>query len=161
MRTYATVVLFFMSRAALADGGTVQLRQESGPFVITVFTAPAPLRAGPVDASVMIQTRDGLQPVLDAEVSFKFSGLETMRASHDQAQNKVLYAAPVTLPNRGKCNYTVEIQRGNTLASVSGMLEVGESPTPLASAWRYLTLPPILIALFALREWLVRSRRSS
>jgi Cytochrome c oxidase caa3 assembly factor (Caa3_CtaG) len=34
-------------------GGRVQLHQAADPFVVTVFTAPTPLHAGPVDISVL------------------------------------------------------------------------------------------------------------
>jgi len=32
---------------AFANGGTVQWRKQAGSFLITVFTAPAPLSGGP------------------------------------------------------------------------------------------------------------------
>jgi len=159
MRPYATIVFVLISRAVFADGGTVQLRQESGPFVITVFTTPSPLRAGPVDVSIMIQNRGDLQPVLDADVSVRINGSTLVRATHDQAQNKLLYAAPVTLDKPGKWNYTIEIKFGATATIVSGTLDVGPQQNLLASAWTYLALPPLLIAIFILRERLIRVRQ--
>src|SRR5262245_57509278 len=50
---------------AHADGGTVQFKKSAGPFSITVFTTPSPLRAGPVDISLMIQSSVNQQPLLD------------------------------------------------------------------------------------------------
>src|SRR5580692_6497389 len=81
---------------AFGDGGAVQLRKEAGPFVITVFTAPAPLSAGPVDVSVLLQKRNGLEPVLDAGVSLilrsEASGAEIQaQPTRERAQNKLLY----------------------------------------------------------------------
>ena len=43
---------------SFADGGTVQLRKEAGALVITVFTSPAPLSAGPVDISLLLQNAE-------------------------------------------------------------------------------------------------------
>src|SRR2546425_1814223 len=96
------VVMILAQATAFADGGTVQLRKEAGPLVITVFSSPAPLSAGPVDISLLLQNRTGLEPVLDATVSLVLradtSGTEIRaRPTREQAQNKLLYAAPVTL----------------------------------------------------------------
>ncbi|MEI9975838.1 MAG: hypothetical protein WDO73_29525 [Ignavibacteriota bacterium] len=66
MRRLALLIL--IQSTALADGGTVQFRSEAGPYVITLFTTPTPLTAGPIDISLLLQDRDGLTPVLDADV---------------------------------------------------------------------------------------------
>src|SRR5579859_1118640 len=102
-----TFVAILAPARLFADGGTIQLRKEAGALVITVFTSPAPLSAGPVDISLLLQNRNGLEPVLDANVSLLLradaSGAEiTTRPTREQAQNKLLYAAPVTLVDPGK-----------------------------------------------------------
>ncbi len=48
-------VILHPSSLARADGGAVRLRQRSGGYQIAVFTEPTPLRAGPVDVSVLVQ----------------------------------------------------------------------------------------------------------
>jgi predicted anti-sigma-YlaC factor YlaD len=63
------VLMILTQAVAFADGGAVQFRQEAGGFAITVFTSPAPLSAGAVDISLLLQNRNGLEPVLDASVS--------------------------------------------------------------------------------------------
>ena len=40
---------------AIADGGSMRLSGKKGGYQITVFTAPTPFRAGPVDISVLVQ----------------------------------------------------------------------------------------------------------
>src|SRR5262245_15441275 len=52
-------------------GGEVRLTEKAGPFVITVFSDPTPLRVGPVDLSVMVQDGDSGRPILDAEVTVR------------------------------------------------------------------------------------------
>ena len=52
----------------LADGGTVRLSQRQGGYRITVFTAPTPFRAGPVDISVLVQDAATGQPVPEAHI---------------------------------------------------------------------------------------------
>ena len=48
-----------LQRGARADGGLLRARQAAGPFIVSIFTAPEPLRAGPVDVSVFVQSSEG------------------------------------------------------------------------------------------------------
>jgi YtkA-like protein len=152
-------VLAFSSRAQ-ADGGFVELHQEAGPFVVTVFAAPGPLRAGPVDISVLVQDRPSGQPVLDAEVFVRLEGpgATTLveRATREAAQNKLLYSALLNLPEAGQWELEVTIKQGKETASIVGQVSAA-APTPfLLSYWRSLLLPPIVIAVFALNQLLKR-----
>ena len=74
------LAVFLAQAIILADGGTRQLRQQSGNLAIPVFTSPGRLCVGPVDISLLLQNREGLEPVLDASVSLvlraEASGLE-------------------------------------------------------------------------------------
>ena len=51
--------------AAQADGGAVCLHETSGPFLVTVFVSPYPLRVGPADISVLVQDQRTGEVVLD------------------------------------------------------------------------------------------------
>ena len=92
---------------AHADGGTVQLREASGPFVVTVFTAPETFRAGPIDTSVLVQDRETGRVILDATVNLAFQPAAgtgprfQARATHAQARNKLLQAATIDMPAAG------------------------------------------------------------
>jgi len=154
------VALLAFSSLAQADGGFVELHQEVGPFVVTVFSAPGPLRAGPVDISVLVQDRASGQPVLDGEVfvRLKSPGAITLveRATREVAQNKLLYSALIDLPEAGQWELEVTIKQGKETASILGQVSAA-APTPfLLSYWRSLSLPPIFIAVFALNQWLRR-----
>lgn len=155
----AAALLAFSSRAQ-ADGGLVALHQEAGPFVVTVFTAPGPLRAGPVDISVLVQDRASGQPVLDGEVlvRLKSPGAITPaeRATREAAQNKLLYCALINLPEAGQWELEVTIKQGNEKASILGQVSAAARTPFLLSYWRSLSLPPIVIAVFALNQWLRR-----
>jgi hypothetical protein len=158
----STCALILLAPALFADGGAVLSRQESGPFVITVFAAPVPLRAGPIDMSVMIQDRVALQPVLDAAVSIRVEGVAAAEASRSKAQNKLLYAASVTLPRAGEWKYAIAVRRSGVDAKIRGVLQAGPPAPPLASYAFYLALPPLFIAIFTLHQWLSsRLRRAS
>jgi hypothetical protein len=148
---------------ALADGGAVQLHTEAGPLVITVFTSPAPVSAGPVDISLLLQNRNGLEPVLDASVSLILrdaSGAETRaRPTREQAQNKLLYAAPVTLAESGKWQLGVTVLQNGERTDVTGTIDVAPAPEMAATYWSYIALPPLMIVAFVARERLIRRRK--
>ena len=152
----------------LADGGTVQLRQQAGDLAITVFTSPGRLSVGPVDISLLLQNREGLEPVLDANVSLVLraddSGLEFQaRPSREQARNKLLYAATVMFSRQGTWHMTVKVVRNGKETEVAGILAVGPAPTNSVSYAGYIAFPPLIIGLFIVREGLIRrrSRRSA
>jgi hypothetical protein len=153
--------LAVLTTALFADGGAVLSRQESGPFVITLFAAPLPLRAGPIDLTVLIQTHDTLRPVLDADVNIRLDGASQIvaAASRSQAQNKLLYAATLRLPQPGEWKYTISVHSRAAQGTISGGFLAGEPAPPLASYAFYLAIPPVLIAIFFLHQWL--SRRSA
>src|SRR5947209_8738532 len=92
---------------ARADGGTVRLSERAGGYQVTVFTAPTPFRAGPVDISVLVQDAAGGEPVPDVAVEVGLtprgqSG-ETLRsaATPAAATNKLFHAAQLDLPAAG------------------------------------------------------------
>ncbi len=146
-----------------ADGGMVRLHREAGDLAITVFTSPTPLAAGPVDISVLLQNRNGLQPVLDAEV-FLFlressTGTELQcHPTRQNAQNKLLYASPLVFSGPGKWELTVTVERNGQLIGVGGLLDVAPAPGKKASYGAYIAFPPAIIALFAVRERLIRRK---
>ena len=145
---------------AHADGGAVQFEKSAGPFIITVFTMPTPLRAGPVDISLMIQSRENRQPVLDCQalVQLRKEGAMSIRseATHEAAQNKLLYAAQVNVPEPGTWKIEAAIKHGDDSIDVAGEITVASSKPVLLVYWRSLALPPLFISLFALNQWLKR-----
>jgi hypothetical protein len=149
--------------AAFADGGTVQLRKEAGGLVITVFTSPAPLSAGPADISLLLQNRNGLEPVLDANVSLVLRAEDSdveLRAhpTREQARNKLLYAAPVMLSNPGKWRLAVTVERNGEQTGAVGIVEVAPAPDMALSYSGYIAFPSVMIALFVVRERLIRRK---
>ena len=166
MARYTLLVLvgtILAQTTAFADGGLVQLRMEAGALVITVFTSPAPRSAGPVDISLLVQNRNGLEPVLDANVSVLLradaSDAEIrLRPTREQARNKLLYAAPVTLAEPGKWQLAVTILRNGERTDATGTIDVAPAPEMAASYWSYIAFPPLVIMAFVVRERLIRRR---
>ncbi len=162
MRT-AVLVLLLAAAPVWADGGTVRVRTQAGPFTVTVFTAPQPPAVGPVDVSVLVQDAGGA-PVLDADVHVRLAGPDgvsviTRDATRDVATNKLLYAAVADVPASGAWALAVDVRRGDAHGAVATAVPVGPAAPPWRALWAYLAFPPAGIALFALHQSLAKRRR--
>ncbi|HEY5704146.1 MAG TPA: hypothetical protein VIS96_01065 [Terrimicrobiaceae bacterium] len=179
MRKYCQALFSFALLAAVcarADGGAILARQTVNGLGLTVFASPAPLRAGPVDVSVLVQ--DGEAPVLDAAVEVTWqasssssdwlppcctmeSGAARVPAVRAHSNNKFLYSAIVPMRSSGPSEIVVKVTQGGREALLSCDVEV-EAPLPPALAfWPWLVLPPVAIAGFALHQNLVKSRQKA
>jgi cytochrome c oxidase assembly factor CtaG len=114
------------------DGDVVRLQRVSGPFRITVLTAPDPLPAGPCDVSVLVQNSDTGEPILDAPVSLSVTSPNSsgdpppsVPASAEASSLKLLESGTVTLPHRGAWNLRVSVRRGDAEAAVQDTLNAG------------------------------------
>jgi hypothetical protein len=159
-------ILILVQAPAFADGGTVQLHQEAGPFVITLFTSPTPLCVGSADISLLLQKRDGLEPVLDADVSLVLredvSGTEfRVRPTRALAQNKILFAAPATFSKSGRWRVAIAILQDGQRTGAIGTLDVAPLPEMAVSYWSYIAFPPLVIVIFVIRQRLVRRKAES
>jgi hypothetical protein len=149
-----------------ADGGTVVLQKRSGPFVITLFSEPNPVRVGRADLSVMCQKAEDNSPLLDAKVFLRLRRpsnggdiLEfTLPAKHDHASNKLLYAANLDLPSPGNWQITVDVEHNGTMASVTGSLTVLEKQPAIVTYWPFFVIVPLAALLFAVNRRLKRGR---
>jgi hypothetical protein len=154
------VALSMLSLRAQADGGLVQMHQTAGPFVITVFAAPNPPRAGLVDISILAQDRADGRAALDVEVFVRLrsegGAIVAGQATRDVARDKLLYSVLMNLPETGRWELEVTIKRAESAASVFGQLSVAAPRPFLISYWRSLSLPWVVVTLFAISQWLKR-----
>jgi hypothetical protein len=163
MKLLFPTLLILAQATAWADGGMVRMRQETGDLIITVFTSPTPLSVGPVDLSLLLQNRNGLDPVLDASVSLDLvhadSNIEFhARPSREQARNKLLYATPVIFSRPGRWRMSVTVRRNEKEVVAAGTLDVAPSSGRELSLAGFLAFPPVIIMLFVVRERLLRRR---
>jgi hypothetical protein len=145
-----------------ADGGTLLFTRQDGSFVVTLFGAPEPIRAGTADMSVLVQRASDREPVLDAQVQLRltragFDPLE-VRLSHANATNKLLYAGSIQVPAAGVWKAEVSVYAKQGSARLSGELQVLTPQPPLIAYWPYFALVPLMIGLYALNQWLKRRR---
>ena len=156
------ITVFDCRITAQADGGTVQFERSAGAFVVTVFTTPSPLRAGPVDISLLIQSRENREPALDCQAVVQLNKEGAMsissEATHDTARNKLFYAAQVKVPESGLWDLEAAVTRGADSINVAGPINVATANSAMLVYWRSLALPPLLISLFVLNQWLKRRR---
>ncbi|MFN8641266.1 MAG: hypothetical protein U0802_06260 [Candidatus Binatia bacterium] len=160
----ALLAVASMPIALWADGGLVRVSQPAGPFTVTVFTAPTPLRAGPADVSVLVQEERGGAVVDDATVIVTLRDAAGTRApivaaaTRAQATNKLLYAAQLGLPAAGAWRIEVAVARGDAHAALAFAVDADPPLPPWRAFWPYLALPFAGIALYALHQWLTLRR---
>jgi len=142
-----------MGGMARADGGALLLWDRSGVYQVAVFTAPTPLRAGPVDVSVLVQTGDGA-PVPEAVVQVRLSADQqrlTAPATFDLATNKLFRAAHFELP-AGRWGVEVEVTGPQGPATVQGVIDVGAALTPALGMWPWVAWPALVVLAFAVHQ---------
>ena len=159
-----------------ADGGGVIARQMVNGLLVTVLASPMPLRAGPVDVSVLVQ--NGEKTVLDAAVDVAWhsapnsppdwlppcctldSGTERIPAVRAHSNNKFLYSAIVPVTSAGPSELVIDVSSGGRKASVLCPVEVTRALPPALAYWPWLVFPPVAIAGFALHQSLARSKQA-
>jgi hypothetical protein len=159
------LVLGIRSAPAFADGGSMRLSEEKGGYRITVFTAPTPFRAGPVDLSVLVQdasTGDPLTQVLVTVRMTKSGGLALeYPATSETATNKLLQAAQFELPEPGRWALEVHVQGSHGLAVIGGELEAAEPSPRWLEIWPWIGWPALVVTLFGIHQVFVRRRGRS
>jgi hypothetical protein len=143
---------------ARGDGGTLRLSERVGPYRISVFTSPEPLRVGPADVSVFVQDADSGSAVATAGVHLTLApaGREgpalSYTATADQAVNKLLRAASLDLPAAGPWRIAVDVEgpRGPALCGVPVL--VAEPLPRWRQMWPWFTWPAVPIVLFVLHQ---------
>jgi len=156
--SFALLTTFVLAPiVASADGGVMRARQASGPFLISIFTASDPLRAGPIDVSVLVQGRKSGETTLDATVDLAIQPPRSdsprfrARATHEQATNKLLQCH-----DEHACSWTM----GPPCRRATGagrrerhhVTQVAPPAPRLAAIWPYLLLPPFATVVFALHQ---------
>jgi hypothetical protein len=140
------------------------LSEKRDGFLITVFTAPAPFRAGPVDISVLVQ--DALtgepEPAPQTRVTVRMTNPGQLALEHpatrEAATNKLLHAAQFELPEPGRWQLEVEVEGVHGLAVIGGELEAAAPLPRWRELWPWIGWPALAIGLFGIQ---VIARRSS
>lgn len=143
----------------LANGGTVRIsRADVGPYLVSVFTSPTPLRTGEIDVSVLVQDATAETvldvPVIVAAVPVDADGRPVrMEATRQQATNKLFKAAKFDV--RGEGVWEVRVRIGGPEGGEVSFQATLTDPTLLDRPYLLATL--ILLPL-ALLGWLLLGR---
>jgi hypothetical protein len=157
-----SALLLFASMAQ-ADGGALRLSQEKDGYRIAVFTTPTPLRAGPVDFSVLVQDAatgelaSGVQATIKAQREGDSPALYRP-ATAEAATNKLYYAATFDLAEPGW--YSVEVSILGPLGETQVGFDV-EAADPLPQGLTILPWvgwPLLAIAVFTAHQFLVKRK---
>ena len=134
-----------------ANGGTIQVSMErAGPYEVTVFTDPSPVRVGTLDVSVMVELPGG-ELVQDARVMVTAipdgdaTGGGTYEATHDLATNKLFYAAHVPISRAAP--WRIEVAISASMGEGTVNFEIETSEPGIADRLPLLVLVAILAGL--------------
>ena len=156
-------------------GGTPKLTNaEAGPYRVSVWTDPDPIRAGELHVSVAVV--ESLEPgasegeigdlILDANVQVRAEPISQAGnvliayATHENAVNKLLYEADLDLPAEGQWRVTIQVEGPAGAGSAGFEIEA----LPALASNIFLTVPwpvwgGLIVGIFAI-GWLVQMSRS-
>ena len=152
---------------ALADGGRVVLIERHGSYRISVFTSPNPLRAGPIDISVLLQDADTGNAITNAQVSVSLTPSSgsgrTIRAvaTNDAATNKLLSAALVELPEAGLWDVEITCLAEHGPARVHFRADAGPRSSRWMNVWPWFSWPAAVVLLFGIHRRFVSRRKTA
>lgn len=159
-----------------ADAGRVVAEQIHGGTKAVLFVSPFPATAGPAEFAVYLSDVSTAAAITDAEVSFRMNKLSaptpelawkgpgciapgsSVAARRGHSGNRLLHAASFAVPEPGLWELAVDVRRGGATATFAFPLEIAPAPAPFWNYWPLLTMVPLGIAIYALRNWLLRRR---
>ncbi|MFQ5398165.1 MAG: hypothetical protein ACE5E7_01050 [Anaerolineae bacterium] len=138
--------------AAAHGGGMVQVsREPAGPYLVTVWLSPTPVRAGkPFHLSISIVSDDGREtPVLDAQVAVQLSARDskavvTSTTAPASAANRLIYEVDLTAPEQGA--YRADITINGPAGEGEIGLDIAVEP-PAGVNWLTIVLISLGIAV--------------
>lgn len=132
------------SGASDDDDQALLLSQTTGPFVVSVFALPGDLDAGRSEFNVLVQERDTLQVVQDANVTLQAKrdgasqSTERVRASAEDSENKLLQNAEVDLPATGNWILSVRVSHNDAMGEATLPLRVVKPESGTTVHWPYV-----------------------
>ncbi|RME50422.1 MAG: hypothetical protein D6796_02980 [Caldilineae bacterium] len=148
-------------------GGTpVLTNATAGPYLVSVWMSPDPLRVGTVHLTVaVIEAASGGEngpPVLEATVGVRARPLAgdaapiVTEATHAEALNKILYETDFEVPQAGRWEIALAIEGPDGPAEVNFSVEV--LPSSRRTGWLIGGGAGVLILLIG---WMAARRRRS
>jgi hypothetical protein len=159
---FGWVLLGAWCAPAHGDGGTVRISEKQGGYRVTVFTAPTPLRAGPMDVSVLVQDDLTGDATRETEVNLRLTKAGqpalAMLATPEAATNKLFHAAQFELPEAGRWELQVQVKGGKGLALFHGEFEAAQPVPRWFELVPWVSWPVIVVVFFGVHQVLVHRR---
>src|SRR5207244_7568896 len=114
---------------------------------ISVFTSPTPLRAGPVDVSILVQNAATGEPTVKPQVTVRArrrgqpTDMVTCLATTEAATNKLFRAAVFELPEPGWWDVEVQIEGLREPVRVEFEMEAAERLPTWRTLWPWVAWP--------------------
>lgn len=162
-----------------ADSGRVVSEKTLDATRAVLFASPFPVTAGPAEVGVYLEDSSTGRAILDAEVFLRMNKLSApapelawkgpgciapgsrVQAPRGSTGNRLLHAAAIGIPEPGLWELAADVHRGGTTATFAFPLTVEPAASPLAAHWPLIAIVPLGIALYALRNFLLRRTRSA
>jgi hypothetical protein len=140
----ALLLLLGIRPAVAHGGGTPQLTNaEAGPYLVSVWTEPDPIRVGELHVTVAVlespepssSGREGGDLVLDATVQVDVKPVSregqtlVAYATRENAVNKLLYEADLDLPSEGQWRVGIQVEGPAGIGSAGFDIEAAPSST--------------------------------
>ena len=161
---FVSCFMLHASSVLRADGGALCLLERAGGYQVAVFTSPTPLRAGPVDISVLVQDASTGEQVPRARVVVRLKPHDgsalplEYQATTEAATNKLFHAAKFDLPEPGRWDVEVRIDGPLGSARVRCGVEASGPLPRWLEVWPWVGWPALAILLFCVHQRLVRRR---
>jgi hypothetical protein len=140
--------------------------ERQGAYRISVFASPDPLRAGPIDISVLLQDAETGMPISNAQVNVSLtpSGRRGISihaaATSEAATNKLLSAALVELPEPGLWDIEIACLAEHGPARAQFTTDAGPRSARWVNVWPWFSWPAAVVVLFGVHRRLLSRRKT-
>ena len=160
------VTLHVGVRPAWADGPHIAFHGSEGAYTVTLFTAPDPLVAGPVELNLLVQRAEDGTLVNMAETAGELSlpghAPVCFRLAPGGAANRDLPGARVLLPDAGRYELGIDIHAaGSVPLHFAGAVSVEANHGKRNTVVWAVVLPVLLILLFLTNQYAKAQLRKS
>ncbi|MFV0415560.1 MAG: hypothetical protein ACK5NG_04255 [Chthoniobacterales bacterium] len=145
-----------------ADGGLLVAKRQGELYDVSLFVGPSPLRAGPLEVSILLKERGRKEVLSDAKVFVKFRYLSSeedekkegwkplccrieqvneLELSREHAANRLLYGGWVSLEKSGLWQIELEVDGVSGREKFILPVELASPSSPIFSYWPFLMFP--------------------
>lgn len=152
-RLLALTLVALLAQPALGDAGLVRAHVTDDHLSMTVFTSPTPVRVGPIDLSVLLQspTDDALRwGDIDAMLTPPDGNAMTIPLTRDTATTAFMQAAKFTVAQEGLWHIDIVARSDGHRLRTAFDIQVAAALPRLLDLWPWFLPIPIVLTLWSL-----------